>query len=573
MALTQEQLDAVKNKYLDGEGLAHLWEKIKAQSAKIALIGSTGSTWEEILLQESDKKDKKYIEWLLSAEQDVMIEDVSDNNRRYYYVKQEKGDHERLDYIWESYSSSKIYRITVKGDSLALILTKEEFPYEDQDGYAFNTYVAGAYIDDNKNKIHFIDGTYNHSTNNLEVEVNNTGGTLIFNDKVGNKTLTFDVASYVADEVSDATQNLIEIAEGKTKIYVIGEFTSATGQGKAVLNDQFKTNKDDIVLSIRSTTIEGSNTWAGFQDPNGNFVSLEDLKVGDIVLLKESNYPDRWVSYIDESKQAYATATFTSLEVDKVDLNGYVTGTGLTADTIVLGNGNSGVKTSNATIASSITNNQSTWTNIPNIGAIINYVQPKLPTGTNGHILQLSNGVPTWANPSSLSVGSATTADKVANSLTFNNSGAGATSGTTYNGSAAKTISYNTIGAVASSKSVWTSDEPAYQQTQIKNEVIGEPGTPTISLLARWNSQTVNNTLITKYQHTQGIEITKDGIVFTRVSQNRQTTVSSVEQKVQFGSDGMVNIKNNKKYAFIDTSMTLTTGEIDKIIKDLENNS
>ena len=44
MALTEEQLNAVKNKYLDGEGLAHLWEKIKAQSAKIALIGSTGST-------------------------------------------------------------------------------------------------------------------------------------------------------------------------------------------------------------------------------------------------------------------------------------------------------------------------------------------------------------------------------------------------------------------------------------------------------------------------------------------------------------------------------------------------
>jgi hypothetical protein len=33
-----------ENKYLDGVGLAHLWEKIKAQSAKIALIGSTGST-------------------------------------------------------------------------------------------------------------------------------------------------------------------------------------------------------------------------------------------------------------------------------------------------------------------------------------------------------------------------------------------------------------------------------------------------------------------------------------------------------------------------------------------------
>lgn len=39
------------------------------------------------------------------------------------------------------------------------------------------------------------------------------------------------------------------------------------------------------------------------------------------------------------------------------------------------------------------------------------------------------------------------TAGSVANSVTFNSSGSGAASGTTYNGSAAQTISYNTIGA------------------------------------------------------------------------------------------------------------------------------
>jgi hypothetical protein len=42
---------------------------------------------------------------------------------------------------------------------------------------------------------------------------------------------------------------------------------------------------------------------------------------------------------------------------------------------------------------------------------------------------------------------SATTAGSVTNAVTFNNSGSGAASGTTYNGSAARTISYNTIGA------------------------------------------------------------------------------------------------------------------------------
>ena len=42
---------------------------------------------------------------------------------------------------------------------------------------------------------------------------------------------------------------------------------------------------------------------------------------------------------------------------------------------------------------------------------------------------------------------SATSAGSVTNSVTFNNSGTGAASGTTFNGSVAQTISYNTIGA------------------------------------------------------------------------------------------------------------------------------
>lgn len=44
-----------------------------------------------------------------------------------------------------------------------------------------------------------------------------------------------------------------------------------------------------------------------------------------------------------------------------------------------------------------------------------------------------------------------TTATPVANAITFNNAGSGDASGTTYNGSVARTISYNTVGAAAAS--------------------------------------------------------------------------------------------------------------------------
>ena len=77
-------------------------------------------------------------------------------------------------------------------------------------------------------------------------------------------------------------------------------------------------------------------------------------------------------------------------------------------------------------------------------------------------------GVPSWVaggggdsitSPNStLTIGgtsSATTLD-VANAATFNNAGGGAASGTTYNGSTARTISYNTLGAAPTASPTFT---------------------------------------------------------------------------------------------------------------------
>jgi hypothetical protein len=52
---------------------------------------------------------------------------------------------------------------------------------------------------------------------------------------------------------------------------------------------------------------------------------------------------------------------------------------------------------------------------------------------------------------SSSAGGAATSANKVNSLLTFNNGGSGGNSGTTFDGSAARTISYNTIGAASPS--------------------------------------------------------------------------------------------------------------------------
>lgn len=59
----------------------------------------------------------------------------------------------------------------------------------------------------------------------------------------------------------------------------------------------------------------------------------------------------------------------------------------------------------------------------------------------NGSTSQFLRGDGTWAAPTAV----------VANALTINNGGSGASSGATYNGSAAVTISYNTVGAPSTS--------------------------------------------------------------------------------------------------------------------------
>jgi hypothetical protein len=75
----------------------------------------------------------------------------------------------------------------------------------------------------------------------------------------------------------------------------------------------------------------------------------------------------------------------------------------------------------------------------------------KLTIGANGSVLVSNGTAPSYVAQSTLSVGSATTAGSVTNAVTFNDGGTGDASGTTYNGSAVRTISYNTVGAPSTS--------------------------------------------------------------------------------------------------------------------------
>ena len=75
---------------------------------------------------------------------------------------------------------------------------------------------------------------------------------------------------------------------------------------------------------------------------------------------------------------------------------------------------------------------------------------------------------------SSSAGGAATSANKVNAALTFNNNGKGAVSGTTFDGSTARIISYNTIGAAASSHN---HDDRYYTETEIDTKLSGKSDT------------------------------------------------------------------------------------------------
>jgi hypothetical protein len=70
----------------------------------------------------------------------------------------------------------------------------------------------------------------------------------------------------------------------------------------------------------------------------------------------------------------------------------------------------------------------------------------KLGIGTSTYILTSSGTAPQYTDPATITVGTATTAGSVTNSVTFNSTG-GASPGTTFNGSVARTIDYSSVGA------------------------------------------------------------------------------------------------------------------------------
>jgi len=124
------------------------------------------------------------------------------------------------------------------------------------------------------------------------------------------------------------------------------------------------------------------------------------------------------------------SASNTSIAISNTQVSGLGTMSTQNANSVAITGGSINGTTIGATTAAAITGTTITATSFSGAG-----------TGLTGTASGLSIG------GNAATATSATTAGSVTNSVTFNNSGSGAASGTSFNGSVAQTISYNTIGA------------------------------------------------------------------------------------------------------------------------------
>ena len=237
--------------------------------------------------------------------------------------------------------------------------------------------------------------------------------------------------SGVKASISDLYNKVQDVDEGgvkKTELKTLTVNVNGTKVG------EYDTKADKTInITADMLGLSGAMEFVGVtvtaisQGSTQNEIDLDDsttytAKKGDVVIYGNKEFVwvgSKWQELGDEQSFALKSVTVTG--------TGYLTGGGnLEANRTIdiassvktkIDNGDAALKKANA-LETNLANNYPT----------------KNGTGASG----------TWGVDIS---GKAASADKVANALTFNSSGAGAASGSTYDGSGAKTISYNTVGA------------------------------------------------------------------------------------------------------------------------------
>ena len=137
--------------------------------------------------------------------------------------------------------------------------------------------------------------------------IDSSTGQQVYKQYNGKEWVALSNKEYVDEQIN----NVVDIAQGKTKSYVLDTTHS-------YLNSNYETIKPNTILISEEKNI--SLRRENFPlIHNHSYLEFDDLKVGDVLYIMDENIPDRWVSYNN-----LMTITLTAIEA-KTKLDNYPT--------------------------------------------------------------------------------------------------------------------------------------------------------------------------------------------------------------------------------------------------------
>ncbi|QQO91898.1 putative tail fiber-like protein [Flavobacterium phage vB_FspM_immuto_3-5A] len=250
---------------------------------------------------------------------------------------------------------------------------------------------------------------------------------------------------------SNAALNSLNVTNSLTASGIIYPTTDGTS-GQVVITDgngnlSFSNIENTTILikNVSGTTIaKGTPCYITGSGTSGNVAGVwpadasNPLRMPAGVIADETlNNGDEGIGLINGFISGVNTSAFNAGDSIYVAVGGGYTNVRPTGSSVLiqkLGN----VEKSHASNGSGVINGPGYYNEVPNIQQGYTWV---------GNSDGVATPIATSSIQNVVSSSYATTATQTSQAVTFNNGGSGAASGTTFNGSTARTISYNTIGA------------------------------------------------------------------------------------------------------------------------------
>lgn len=200
--------------------------------------------------------------------------------------------------------------------------------------------------------------------------------------KVGAVSLASGVENGTVKLTVDGVDTEVAVKGLGTAAYTAADAYDAAGTAKGLVDahnvsaEAHADIRETITALAEKVSGRATNySFANKQDPKyteaigkkGSFI------IGDTIYFTDANISDQWVIKVNAAAPYYE---FQDIETEKPSFDGYVKGTGLTADKLVLGNTGSNVKASTYGVSGTLTATDET--DLPTSKAVADYVTGQL---------------------------------------------------------------------------------------------------------------------------------------------------------------------------------------------------